>query len=302
MVKGFSIISVFMVLLILVVIISLMGYGNVSMNIPESKAKIQLHLYSMDSALDAAKLYMDVSLDYSVYQACYEVLKTIDPGISEDEFRQNLESGIKEKLNVYTKPNYRFLTDYEVYMAEYDDVNIESLNPLKVKATGKDMFIKKEDKLRGTYLTMEKDSSLEKTLGMDCYGIYQKGKEIHTEIKNKLESSIKEKIDSWPDTSPTLPDLDPLKNEIETIPDLVFDREDGDYLIKSKFIEARVEFAGYDKSGDNPYENIKYDVTVKLEVSVKDKRDEQIFPIYDGEEIIFSPLSMVFLFEESCTG
>ncbi len=310
MVKGFSIISVFMVLLIIVVIISLMGYGNVSMDIPETKARIQLYLYSMNHALDAARLYMDVSLDYSVYQACYETLKNIDSSISENEFKQNLESSIKEKLNVYTEPNYRFLTDYEVYMAEYDGVNIESMSPLKVKVTGKNMFIKKEDRLRGIDLTMERDSSLDKTVPIDCYGMYQKGKEEHADIKNTLESSIKAKIDEWPDTTEgqsdpdKLPDLNSLKAEVEAISDLAFEKIDADgYSIKSEFTEASVEFEGYEKSGDEPYKNIKYKVTVKLKVTVKDTRkDEQVFPIYDGEEIIFSPLSAVFLFEGSYTG
>lgn len=300
--KGFSIIPAVLILLIAAVAIYSASLTWKWGEAIEKRSDVVFHSYSMNNALDLARLYMDVSLDYSAYQACYETLKELDPSISEDEFKQKLESSIKEKLNVYTRSDYRFLIDYKVNIFEYDSVTIEGLNPLKVKATGKDMFIRVEDSIRKIDLTMEKNSSLDKTIPIDCYGMYQKGKEVNTEIKNTLESSIKAKIDSWPDTADTLPNRDSLKAEIETIPELAFEKTEGDYSIKSEFTEASVEFEGYEKSGDEPYENIKYRVTVKLKVTVKDNRDEQVFPIYDGEEIVFSPLSAVFLFEESYIG
>ncbi|UCD07654.1 MAG: hypothetical protein JSW41_01650, partial [Candidatus Aenigmatarchaeota archaeon] len=251
--KGFSIIPAVLILLIAAAAIYSASLTWKWGEAIEKRSDVVFHSYSMNNALDLARLYMDVSLDYSAYQACYETLKDLDPSISEDEFKQKLESSIKEKLNVYTRSDYRFLIDYKVSIFEYDSVTIEGLNPLKVKATGKDMFIRVEDSIRKIDLTMEKDPTLDKTVPIDCYGMYQKGKEVNTEIKNTLESSIKEKIDSWPDTSKTLPDLNSLKAEIEAISELVFEKTEGSYTIKSEFTEASVEFEGYEKSGDEPY-------------------------------------------------
>jgi hypothetical protein len=191
------------------------------------------------------------------------------------------------------------MSNYPVTIPEYTTVTIETLDPLKVKVESpSNMYISLEHE--GSERRLETKNTVEKTITIDCYGIYQKGKEVHTEINNVIGDKIKEKIDSWPDESPELPKLNELENQVKTIPELAFEKTEGDYSIKSEFSEAKVGFEGYEKSGSEPYKNIKYEVTVKLGVSVT--RHDQVFPVYNGTKIIFSPLSMVFVFEESYSG
>lgn len=265
----------------------------------KDEAILHRDLYMMNNSLLAARSYMDTSLSYSVYQACYDTLKNLDTSAGDDVFRSDLEDSIKSYLNRYRKDEYYFMSNYPVTIPEYTDLTIETLDPLKVKVESpSNMYISLEHE--GSERRLETKNTMEKTITIDCYGIYKKGKEVHTEINNVIGDKIKEKIDSWPDTSDALPKLNELENQVKTIPELAFEKTEGDYSIKSEFSEAKVEFEGYEKSGSEPYKNIKYKVTVKLGVSVT--RHDQVFPIYNGSKIVFSPLTMVFLFEESYSG
>lgn len=260
-------------------------------------------LYMMNNSLMAAKSYMDTAFSYSVYQACYDVLRS-DVSGDESEFKSALEKTIRDYLNRYRADDYYFMTNYPVTISEYSKVTIETLDPLKVKAeSDSNIFISMEDK--GAERRLETGNRMEKTIPIDCYTIYKKGIEINESIKNTLESSIKTKMNSWPDTTagspnPTeLPNLDDLKKQIETIPELAFEKTESNYNIKSEFSESKVEISGYEQSSGGPYENIKYKVNVKLNVTVNDTRSDQVFPVYNGAHITFSSLSMLFVFDET---
>ncbi len=295
--KGYSIIAAILIILIAATALHSAGITWKWGETMERRSDIVFHTYSMNNALELASLYMNVSFDYSVYQACYDTLETFDMSKSEDDFKTALELGVKENLNLYAKPEYRFLTDYKVSIYEYDSVKIETLNPLEIKATARDMFIKTDDDIRKIYITMEKGSNLEKIFKIDCYGIYNKGKEIYINTKATLGEEIKDKVDSWPkgpvDTKPSETDKG---NELKSI-NVGSERDEGNYHIKPVFEEAKVSITYIENRATGKFEGIKYKVTVKLRVTVQDTRtDEQVFPIYDGTKITFAPLRSAFVF------
>lgn len=261
-------------------------------------AILQRDLYMMNNSLTAARSYMDTALSYSVYQACYDTLRKTDASATDDAFKANLAESVKTYLNRYRADEYYFMSNYPVNIPAYETVTIETLDPLRIKAeSSHSMYISMEQ--GGSERRLETRNNMDKAVPIDCYGMFLKGKEIHSGISSTLESLVKAKVDSWPDRADALPDLDSLKAEIEGIQELAFEKTEGHYSIKSEFTEAKVEFNGYERSGEGPYENIKYKVTVKLRVTVKDTRENQTFPVYDGSKITFSPLSAVFLLDEA---
>ena len=296
--KGFSVIPA--ILIILIAAVALYS-ADLTWKWGEAVIKrsdVVFHSYAMEYALRSAKLYMNVSMDYAAYQACYETLNTVDPTKSEDEFRQAFELSIKEKLNIYTRGEYRYLTDYKVNIFDYDSVNIESLNPLSVNATGKDMSIRHDDEMKKISMFMEKNSSLEKTIPIDCYGIYNKGKEVSLNMKSSAGDRIKNAVSSWPTNSSEEPDEVKREDEIRSIDGLEFDwKDEGNYQIKSELEEVDVSITYTENKATGKFEGISYDVTVKMKIRINDKRDDQIFPVYDGEEIRFLPIGMEFVLE-----
>ncbi|RLJ07997.1 MAG: hypothetical protein DRP16_02320 [Candidatus Aenigmatarchaeota archaeon] len=189
----------------------------------QGKAEIQITSYTMLNALDAAKSYIDTALDYSVYQACYEILeksgwyempydniyndgyenygiwysdenKSLKPP-SDDEWKEGLEKKISDKLRVYASSAYRFLDDYYVYFPDYD-VSVKSFAPgsLEVETTAnKNMWIKKTTET-GQEIYLEKAGSPGSVYNIDCYGVYKKAKEKNSEIvkdvKQRIESIL----------------------------------------------------------------------------------------------------------------
>ena len=296
--KGFSVLPA---ILILVIASTVLYSASITWKWGETierRSEIVFHTYSMNNALELASLYMNVSFDYSVYQACYDTLKTFDMSKSENDFKTTLESKIKENLNHYAKPEYVFLTDYKVNIYDYEEVKIETINPLKVKANGNDMFIDVKDEIRKTNIRMEKDSTLEKTFKIDCYGIYNKGKEIYINTKNLIGKEIEAEVDSWPkgpiDTKPSETDKE---NELKDI-NVGSERNEGNYHIKPVFEEAKVSITHTENKATGKFEGINYKVTVKLRVTVQDNRDpDQVFPIYDGKKVTFAPLKAEFVFD-----
>jgi hypothetical protein len=264
------------------------------------KSGVVLHrdIYMMDNALDAAKSYIDTALSYSAYQACYDTLRRTDMSAAETVFKKELEDSIKIYLNRYVREDYYFMSIYPVTIPEYTIVTIKTLSPLKIRAESpSEIFISKEDK--GKERKIKTNSTLEKTMKIDCYGIYNKGKEIHINTKYSIGNEIKTMTDSWPkgpiDTKPSETDRE---NELKGI-NVGSERTEGNYHIKPVFEEADVSITYTENKATGKFEDIKYKITVALRVTIHDNRTDQVFPIYDGTKIAFAPLSAEFLFRES---
>jgi len=116
---------------------------------------VKVHVYAMDNALDASRVYMDTGLTYSVYQACYDSLANGGwsggsggsdgsagsdmPGVPadkkitvggvdypllalDDDFVAGLNGEILSNLNIYSSMGYTFFEDYEVQLPVYDNL------------------------------------------------------------------------------------------------------------------------------------------------------------------------------------
>jgi hypothetical protein len=109
----------------------------------EKDIEVRAQMHTMGNALAAAKLYMETSLAYSTYQACYDTLKNggwdtltgkkayqgyalwepVDQHPTVLEFKGSLESSIKGNLGLYEAKSYTFLSEYYVNLPAYTAVN-----------------------------------------------------------------------------------------------------------------------------------------------------------------------------------
>jgi len=119
---------------------------------------VKIHIYSMDNALDAAKVYMNTGLRYSVYQACYDNLARagwpdladvpVDERVvigdksygqirSSTDFRIGLIETIQQNVNTYSSLGYSFFDMYEVELPSYDSTEMVEFMPsyMTVRAT-----------------------------------------------------------------------------------------------------------------------------------------------------------------------
>ena len=92
------------------------------------EANVQATVYTMWNALQAADLYDSISIDYSIYQACYDILKRggfkeegkywsnsedeTEKPPTEEEFKTEFQELVQEYLNRYTLNDYDF---FEIY-------------------------------------------------------------------------------------------------------------------------------------------------------------------------------------------
>lgn len=261
-----------------------------------NEAVLHRDLYVMNLSLEAAKSYMDTALSYSVYQACYDILRK-DVSELESEFTSNLENLTKIYLNRYRMDDYYFMSNYAVAIPEYARVTIGNVDPIKVKAeSDSNMFIDLE--YEGSVRRIEAGNEMEKKIPIYCYGLYKKGMQIKTDTESRVGSVIFDTVGSWHSTSKTKPEEKEKVDEIKSINGLAFGwQTEGDHSVKSEFEEVKVGITYTHNKAVGEYQDIEYDVSVKLRVTIKDNRNNQAFPVYNGTEIIFSPLTMTFVLE-----
>jgi hypothetical protein len=300
--KGFSgIIAAVMVLVIVGVVIYQANLSWFWGETIEKKADITFHFYSMGNALDAAGLYAGVALDYSLYQACHDFLEHPGMGLDKEGFERELGSRTKDNLKVYTNVDYDFLDAYTVNIYDYDGVDIDT-DSGKVTASGSNnMIIYKEDATRGMKIWLERRPGLERPLEIDCYGIYQEARQVRESLASKLEAALGKAAGtagdpgSLPRESATEPDEEQLKDTLRGAlggdGGVVFSgKVDGNYVMDSVLAGVSVLF-----SWDGTSQRIEYTgLEATLTVTIKDTREDQAFPVYNGTGLFFSPLTMSF--------
>ncbi len=322
---------------------------------------IKLNTYEMSNALDAAESYMGAAFRYSIYQACYDILKnggwyripqknqkdghavwynSEDSNVNppeEQEFTDSLGSIIKSYLNVYTegcrawKSCYEFMGKYGVYLPEYIAIGIDG--DKYSASAGESISVKKIILERNESIFLEKDSSLETSVDIDCSGIYEKAKEIYPSISPVLESILQTGFENLKtEYSQTLSNEIPNPT-LERIADSVFannvgrqinDEEedienmlrglisevftqstDGDYLIEYDIHELVFDVMpvscpeSMNDAGDITYTcTFDYMVSASLKVTITNTNSERKFPVYDGSHVTFDSMSIIFLIRD----
>jgi hypothetical protein len=288
---------------------------------------LHTHMYGMSNALDAAGLYVNISLDYSVYQALYQTLgsggfETIESGKGRDgiaywsdsssaiqiptkeQVGEALRKRIEENLAKYTGAGYSFTYDYGVRLPGYKVSLQEESGGFRITTSSDDanMSISKYTQEYG----MKEDVTIKRPLlpealyDIDYGGMLEIGSSENPGIVSALQDAVNAGVDSWPKESDAPLDDnalkalgDSLRNSIESSSKLVFERDLGDYTLKS-FIHDIHKSSSSEQNAQGKYSN-SYDVTAILKVSVIYNKED--FPVYDSSQkkVVIDKIGLVFL-------
>lgn len=266
------------------------------------EAILHRDIYMMNNSILAARSYMDTALSYSAYQACYDVLNSTEHYADENEFKTFFEASILDYINRYRSDKYYFMSNYPVTIPEYTLVVIESMNPLKIRIESEsNIYISLSS--RGDERRLESTNVFEKTIDIDCYGAYTKTGELDVDQESVIRNKITEVVNGWPHATSDLPqpdqlpDLNSLEAELEPII-IDFVRSDpGMWSISVDSLEVGYTYSQNSVTGD--YDDIKYEVTLKLRLYDSESEGDPVYPVFDGEKITFAPLTTEPIFELS---
>jgi hypothetical protein len=325
--KGVSLVLPAIVLII--ILLMLLAYINIPLiktDQLQRDLEIRSEMHTMSNALDAAKLYMETSLEYSVYQACYDNLKkggwdSIPSGKAYQgyalwdssfqpegfEFNTSLENSIASNLALYRGSKaYTFLSDYYVNLPEYkaDDVlvSLEPSDPgwMFVTAFGdSNLYIQKTQE-SGEQIRLEKDSTLqnEDEYRIDCYGIYKTGTDIYALAKNAVSKAFDEM--TLPKTLGQNENLDSKMKTYRTqfnnsVRQAIYGilGNQGGYEVSLDVISAELVCTQGDVTPTGSPITCKPEVYVQFEIA--NMKDDQKFPVYDGSSVAMSPMMLIFV-------
>ncbi len=222
--KGFSGIIAFVFILLLVVIVFVGTNTTMFWEKGSIKhANVQANLYGMWSALQAADLYINTSIDYSVYQACYDVLRwggfaqdnknwsnwngeEHETPPSEDVFKQNFKELLDKYIKRYTNQQYNFMDNYNVSSVEsghLPDVEISAdigASGISISATAKDkMYITNTNNEFMEKIVLMKGFATQKHYDIPCFNIFLWGEAQHEDVVNKFREVVNEEMKKWPE-------------------------------------------------------------------------------------------------------
>lgn len=275
--------------------------------------------YTMVYAMDVAKLYVDTAIKYSIYQSCYDKLKNAGKLKSENEFKSTLLESIKTNLEAYLS-DYNFLEIYSVRFPEYKiNMKIDDNRIILNLKSDKNIVIEKTKEVKDVLrekIVLERESSMQKTVNTNCFGIYKRGLNLESEIKGKLERVILDNVnfeskyslaysDSEPDckyvfeesVGETVEEIknrlgEVLRNEVQKM-----------HVNKLGNFDVEIEFQKFDfdvkengsavKFAEQNEKECSYTYISKAVVLVTIEDKEKV-PIWNGKTIAFEPLRFVF--------
>ena len=222
-VKGMSgiLATVFVLLVVVLVIVSTNVIFSGEKGLTKN-ANIQATIYTMKNSMEAADLYTKVSMDYSVYQACYDMLrwggfeesnknwsnsqdKSESPPTN-DKFKQRLQELTQRYMNRYTRYAYYFMDDYNVtsqYSSSLPEVIftgfVVDYLDLTISAKGeKEMYIRKTiDEYKEEIIIINRFHE-DKHYDIPCLGLFTWGKSNHEDIKTAANQEIATELEKWP--------------------------------------------------------------------------------------------------------
>ena len=130
--KGFTsaILAILLTMVLLYAIAISLDFSFQSGFTINRKVDLQQDLYAMGNALDAAKLYMETALKFSIYQALYDYGKEGKQDSTTAKLTNDIREKIKANLNKYASSQYTFLSqNYKVSIPEYESVEVNGDYP-----------------------------------------------------------------------------------------------------------------------------------------------------------------------------
>lgn len=226
--KGLSLLmlAVFLIIIVFILIIPSVGFTLPLLEeVTSTEVKIRIDSYTMNNALDGARIYLQSALDYSVYQGCYDVLKNGGWGeIPEDNlftysggdyalwwdssrtvnpqggsgFESELKEGIRSVLNGYTRMGFTFLDQYPVVLQDYSALTLERGGfGFRVSGSSGNLVITKTGETFGEEIRIERNSDISEDYDLDCFGVFEKGSEVNNEVSGNLDSIVSNEMVVW---------------------------------------------------------------------------------------------------------
>ena len=314
-------------IILIIVLIGIIAYLDIPLiksTQTEKDIEVRAQMHAMGNALDAAKLYMETSLAYSTYQACYGTLRkggwdSIPSGKAYQgyslweppeqhptmlEFKASFESSIKENLGLYrgTKA-YTFLSDYYVNLPSYASASAyvdEDTGKMSVRAGAESNLYIEKTQESGEHVRLEKYGFLQGEYAIDCYGIYAKGLEVYALAKDSVARVFGETSAVLPKTLAQGESLDAkmsqYKSQFSSSARQALNAlagTQGDYEVSVDVKSAELICVQGDVTPSGSPITCRSEVYAKFEVT--NMKDEQMFPVYDGYNVIMSPMTLVFI-------
>ena len=327
-VKGQAlIIAAIFIIIILIFLWSVVNIPAIKTGQMQSDVEVHSQMHTMSNALDAAKLYMETSLEYSTYQACYDNLRkggwdSIPSGKAyqgyalwdssggqpdKAAFEGSMDNSIKSNLALYRGTQaYTFLLDYYVNLPAYNDVVVttDDNDPkwMFVSAFSDSNLNIQKTQESGEYIRLEKESTLQNQdeYRIDCYGIYRKGAEVYSKTKTAIEGIVGQlnlpsivKLNSGETLDSRLASYKIQFNDSSKQAAYSLSETSADYDVSVYFISSDIRCTEYEVTADGSRIRCAPEVYVKIEIT--NIKDDQQFPIYDGSSVIFSPMTLVFV-------
>jgi len=228
-----GVLNVLTAFLILVFVIFSASLGSISLSgvdfrlgpIRESEITINNEISSMRHALDAAGIYLDTALRFSVYQAMHDTGKNggmpvipeyrkatfsgrdyavwystgLDISPSEEEILNGLVGLAKQSMDKYTSDDYAFLDEFAVTLPSYSSIDIRRAdNGLTASADDAGTVIFIERKSGSSTVRLEKNPKISEDFDVDYSGLYKKSKETGRSVSDRLSDILNSKLAPLP--------------------------------------------------------------------------------------------------------
>ncbi len=289
---------------------------------------IKTDVYMMSSAMDAAQSYLGAALQYSNYQACYELLKKAgnkeltgtnkisfndaDYGFvpERQEFVGSLGSEIADNLNAYANMGYLFAKKYPVELPGYAVALAETADGVSAKATA-DKKMSSKMEVKGGNLDPEKSNvngnvmiyrtaDMDAKLRLDCLTIYDRVKEVADKVEDTIDKAINSelKLLASGQSSNTAESCQAMLGEsINRVKDSIKGLSDQQITIEILDVKIIAELIPAERDNEGKYRCLFKSTgnsTVNARVTLKTGEN---VPVWNGEKIKYEEIVPVFLVE-----
>lgn len=277
--------------------------------------KVTLHsyVYGSSNALEAAELYAEASLDYSLYQALYTTLdnggflvttssrgspglilwRDPDSGLSppsDEEAKEAIKEATEANLKKYTSEPYRFGDDFLVVFPEYDVALSTALEEFSAatESKGNPASVTKKTEEYG----MREDIVMDRrilpggTYGIDYSTMLDLGRSIDTvQIHDEIEAIFRQYSLSTLTEAET---RNPINESIKSMLALKSLSGSEDYSLAMEVHNLKVS------GSSSPDGNYSFNAAVIVKNTIT--YDTEAFPVYSSEQgkLVMDNIRLVF--------
>ncbi len=280
------------------------------------KVLLHTHMYSMSNTLDAAELYVETSMDYSTYQALYDVLgsggfDTIEGGKgregiaywsdsasstqppTREQVTEAIRKRIEKNLAKYTGPSYTFTYEYSANLPDYkvslkdepvgfsvatssDDANLSISKYTQEYGMKEDIIIKRPFLPEASY-------------GIEYAGMLDTAYSGNPNIASAFQAALDEAIGSLPGCGTREECSQQLRDSLQGKAGVKSSTSSGGYVIETELLGAEVTSADYVTS------TYRASALQKVTVSESSPPEDHFYPVWNGNEVSFEALELVFI-------